>query len=89
MTKHHDGAVRRTAYSTIAFGATFLLFLIVLYFLEPEFNPPHLISEYELGRFGWLMSFAFFCLGVASLFLARALWPDLRTKSGHVGCWGW
>jgi hypothetical protein len=31
----------------------------MLHVLEPEFNPPHLISEYQLGRFGWLMSLAF------------------------------
>jgi hypothetical protein len=58
-----------------------------LYFLEPEFNPPHLISEYELGRFGWLMSLAFFCVGFGSLFLLRALWSDLQTKGGRVGRW--
>jgi hypothetical protein len=45
----------------------FLAILSVLHVLEPEFNPPHLISEYQLGRFGWLMSLAFFCLGAASL----------------------
>jgi hypothetical protein len=65
----------------------FLILLAVLHFLEPEFNPPHLISEYELGNFGFLMSFAFFCLGVGSLFLARAIWSDLRTKGGHLGRW--
>jgi hypothetical protein len=68
--------------------AAFLVLLIVLYFLEPEFNPPHLISEYELGRFGFLMSLAFFCLGAGSLFLARALWIDLRTKGDRFGG-GW
>jgi hypothetical protein len=46
-----------------------------------------LISEYELGLFGRLMSFASFCLGLGSLFLAPVLWLDLQTKSGHLGCW--
>jgi hypothetical protein len=41
--------------------------------LAPEFNPPHLNSEYQSGRFGWLMSFAFFCLGAASLALFAAV----------------
>jgi hypothetical protein len=68
--------------------AVFLLLLVVLYFLEPEFNPPHLISEYQLGRLGWLMSLAFFCLGSGSLFLSRTLWPDLPTRGGRLGrCW--
>ena len=43
--------------------------LIALHLLEPEFNPPHLVSEYQLGRFGWLMSLVFFCLGAASFAL--------------------
>ena len=59
----------------------------MLHILEPEFNPPRFISEYQLGHFAFLMSFAFFCLGAGSLFLARTLWIDLRTKTGRVGGW--
>jgi Protein of unknown function (DUF998) len=88
MTEHHAVAARRTAaYSSIVFVTVFLLLLIVLHFLEPEFNPPHFISEYELGRFGWLMSLAFFCLGMGSLCLLLALWSDLQTKGGRIGRW--
>ena len=74
-------------YTSLISVITFLILLAVLHFLEPEFNPPHLISEYELGNFGFLMSFAFFFLGTGSLFLARAIWSDLRTKGGHLGRW--
>ena len=51
--------------ATLAIGlcVAFLAILSVLHVLEPEFNPPHLISEYQLGRFGWLMSLAFFLSG--------------------------
>jgi hypothetical protein len=57
--------------ATLAIGlcVAFLTILSALHGLEPEFNPPHLISENQLGRFGWLMSLAFFCLGTASLAL--------------------
>jgi hypothetical protein len=43
--------------ATLAIGlcVAFLAILSLLHVLEPEFNPPHLISEYQLGRFGWLM----------------------------------
>ena len=86
MTEHHAVAARRTAaYSSIVFVTVFLLLLIVLHFLEPKFDPPHFISEYELGRFGWLMSLAFFCLGMGSLCLLPALWSDLQTKGGRIG----
>jgi Protein of unknown function (DUF998) len=74
-------------YASLVSGIAFLLLLAVLHLLEPEFNSPHLISEYELGNFGFLMSFAFFCLGMGSIFLARAVWSDLRTKGGHFGRW--
>jgi hypothetical protein len=47
--------------------ALFLVLLIVLHFLEPEFNPPRFISEYQLGRFAFLMSFFFFCRGAGPL----------------------
>jgi uncharacterized protein DUF998 len=66
---------------SLRFAVGFLIALAVLHLLEPEFNPPHLISEYELGRFGWLMSIAFFLLGAASLTLARAMWAWLPTTS--------
>jgi hypothetical protein len=37
---------------TLAIGLclAFLTILSVLHLLEPEFNPPHFISEYQLGR---------------------------------------
>jgi hypothetical protein len=39
--------------------ATFMSFLAVLHFLKPALNARHLISEYQLGRHGWMMSLAF------------------------------
>jgi Protein of unknown function (DUF998) len=76
--------------ATIAVGlcVAFLTILSVLHVLEPEFNPPHFISEYQLGRFGWLMSFAFFCLGAASLALFAAARQEIHTRPGRIGIWG-
>ncbi len=73
---------------TIGLCVAFLAILSVLHVLEPEFNPPHLISEYQLGRFGWLMSLAFFCLGAASLVLFAAARQDVRTRPGLFGTSG-
>jgi hypothetical protein len=87
-TTHYETTSRITGYFSLVSVAAFLVLLIVLHFLEPEFNPPRLISEYQLGHFGYLMSLAFFCLGAGSLFLARTLWIDLRTKGDRfAGCW--
>ncbi len=80
-----ETASRAVGYMSLVSVAVFPVLLVLLYFLEPEFNPPHLISEYQLGHFGWLMSLAFVCLGSGSLFLSRALWPDLRTRGGRLG----
>src|SRR5262249_51113339 len=72
----------------IGFCVAFLAILSVLHLLEPEFNPPHLISEYQLGRFGWLMSLAFFCLGMASLAFFAAAKQETHTRPGRFGTWG-
>jgi hypothetical protein len=66
----------------------FLTILSVLHLLEPEFNPPHFISEYKLGRFGWLMSLAFFCLGAASFSLCAAARREIHTRPRRFRIWG-
>ena len=67
---------------------SFLVLLAVLHLLEPEFDPSfHLISEYELGRFGWVMSLAFLSLGVAVVAMLRSTWQPSTTRSGSVGRW--
>jgi len=73
---------------TIGLGVAFLAILSLLHVLEPEFNPPHVISEYQLGRFGWLMSLAFVCLGAASLALYSAARQQIHTTAGRVWAWG-
>jgi hypothetical protein len=52
----------------LAAVASFLILLVALHFIEPAFHPSkRLISEYELGRYGWVMSLAFFSLGAGVL----------------------
>jgi len=66
----------------------FLTLLIVLHFIEPEYEPSkHLISEYELGHFGWLMSMAFFFLGVGVFTMVLCTWPFIKTKGSITGRW--
>ncbi len=79
----------RAAAVSFVLVITFLLLLFILHFLEPEFNGSgQLISLYELGAFGVLMSLAFFCVGVSALFLVVALWKDVENRRGRVGlCW--
>lgn len=59
-TGHCDDAsvrcLRPCARLSIASGVLFILLLGSLHLLEPEFDPTwRFISEYALGRFGWLI----------------------------------
>jgi uncharacterized protein DUF998 len=76
------------ARAAIALSVTFLALLALLHFLEPEFDPSwRMISEYELGRSGWLMTIAFFAWGGSVLTLTTAVSPSLNTTGGTVGHW--
>lgn len=67
-------------------SVSFLVILLLLHFLEPEINPSwRMISEYELGHYGWMMRMDFFLWGASVVALAVALWHLLRTKTGIIG----
>jgi hypothetical protein len=72
--------------AAIIFAGLFLALLILLHFLKPELDPSwRMISEYEIGRYGWLMRIAFLCWGLSVLALALAIWPALITTGGAIG----
>jgi hypothetical protein len=79
---------RIAARLSLGLSVAFLALLTVLHVLEPDFNSGHVISEYQLGDYGFLMSLAFCLLGASALLLAVALGPRLRTRAGRVGWWG-
>jgi Protein of unknown function (DUF998) len=71
---------------SFAGAATFAVLLAALHFIKPELDPSwHFISEYAIGRYGWIMVLAFLslALGYASLFFA--LRSQLRTIAGRIG----
>ena len=71
---------------SVIFSTTFISILFLLHFLKPELDPSwRMISEYEIGRYGWLMRLAFFCWGSSVLSLLVALRGSLRTMGGRVG----
>src|SRR4029453_19231071 len=66
----------------------FLVLLAALHFLEPEFDPSKcVLSEYELGRYGWVMSLAFFSLGIAVLAMLRSTRKISTGRRGRIGRW--
>jgi NAD/NADP transhydrogenase beta subunit len=77
-------------WARMALGAVvlFLILLAALHVIEPEFDPSkRLISEYELSRYGWVMSLAFFSLGVGVLAMLFSTWSSSTTTSGLIGRW--
>jgi hypothetical protein len=76
------------AYVSIGLAFAFLVVLVLLHFLKRELDPAwRMISEYEIGRFGWMMRLAFFCWGASVLALTIAIRPSLQHTSGTIGRW--
>ena len=64
----------------------FLTLLAALHFIEPEIDPSwNFISEYQVGKFGWLMSLAFLSLALSCVFLVIALWSQQKNVVGKIG----
>src|SRR4029077_17654509 len=64
-------------------AAYFVIVLIVLHILEPEFDPRfRFMSEYALGNYGWLMTTIFFALGLAPLAAALGLQNAFQSSRG-------
>jgi hypothetical protein len=79
-------------YSSIAgyvvLGATGLAIIafVALHVLKPDIHPGRaMISQYALGRHGWLMALFFVALAVASAVLSTALLPRLQSVLGRIG----
>src|SRR5262245_38747636 len=79
---------RPAARLAIAAAAVALLLLTILHILSPEFDPAwRMVSEYALGRYGWVLSLLFLAWGISSWALAAALWPQVATRAGKAGVW--
>jgi hypothetical protein len=70
---------------SLSLVATFIGLLAVLHFLKPEFNSGHLISESQLGRFGSMMSLAFWSFGIGAMLLAQVIRTHLSIRSATCG----
>src|SRR5579871_5746071 len=69
----------------VATGITLVL-LAALHLLSPEFSPSwRVISEYALGRYGWVLSLMFLSWGISSWALLIAIAPLVHTRSGKLG----
>lgn len=61
-------------------AVAFLVILALLHCLKPELDPSwRMISEYENGRWGFLMRLAFACLSVSCFALTIMFWRHVWT----------
>jgi hypothetical membrane protein len=87
---HGNGSTRpatitqRVVFLCVAY---FVIVLIVLHILEPEFDPRfRFMSEYALGDYGWLMTTTFFALGFAAFAVAVGLrHVHQSSRSARIG----
>ncbi len=71
---------------SFAAAATFLVLLTALHFIKPEFDPSwRVISEYAIGRYGWIMVLGFLSLALSCVALFIAIWSQIRTIGGRIG----
>jgi hypothetical protein len=80
-------AVSRTAARlSFAAAAAFVVLVVALHLLKPELDPSwHFISEYAIGRNGWMMVLAFLSLALSYVSLFVAIRSQLRTIAGRIG----
>jgi hypothetical protein len=73
----------RVAIGTAAFA---LAALAALHVLKPDIHPGRtMISQYALGRYGWLMACCFAAFGAASASLFAVLVTDMPSSLGRFG----
>ena len=71
---------------SILMAVTYQVLLIILIFLRPDIQPySNTISEWAIGKFGWLMQVAFFCSALSYLFLFLSLKSDVHGPWGKIG----
>jgi hypothetical protein len=76
---------RAASISYIA-GVSSLLLILILHFIKTDLPPAgHMLSEYAIGDYGWIMKAAFFAWSLSCVSLAVALRSQVVTKSGRVG----
>jgi hypothetical protein len=71
---------------SFAAAATFLVLLVALHYLKPGLDPSwRMVSEYEIGCYGWVMVVAFLSLASSCVALIAAIKPQIRTTGGRIG----
>ena len=77
---------QRAACVSFAAAATFLVLLAALHIIKPEFDPSwRFVSEYAIGRNGWIMVLAFLFLALSCFSSMIAIRSQRKTTGGKIG----
>lgn len=83
-TLAHDPA--RAAWLSGTGACIVALLMLALHAIKPEFEPSwRFLSEYAIGRHGWIMTLAFLVWSASSAALALAVRREVTTRSGRIG----
>lgn len=64
------------AVTAVVAGVITVALVAILHILKPEYHPSwRMISEYSLGRYGWIMRLAFVTMAISPAAMCVALWP--------------
>jgi Protein of unknown function (DUF998) len=83
-----DITARQLLFSKIAMvtGIAYVAILLLLHLLEPEYNPTwRFISEYALGKFGFLMNICFLMYSAALISLVVSVKSQVKSIIGYIG----
>jgi hypothetical membrane protein len=70
----------------IAMAITYQLLAIIMIFLRPDLGVYwHTISEWAIGKYGWLMQITFITSGLSYLFLYLSIKSDINGRWGKLG----
>ncbi len=73
VTRESNVVSKQIALIPLAGCGIFLFLLLLVNLARTDLDPTwHFISEYEIGRMGWVMQLAFICFGAAHFALAKS-----------------
>jgi len=63
-----------------------LALVAILHIIKREFDPSwHMVSEYAIGDYGWVMKLAFFSWAISCITLCTAISSQISSKGGKIG----
>jgi hypothetical protein len=80
------GVTKRAAQISLASAAVSLASLAALHIVSPEFQPSwRMVSEYALGKYGWVLSLMFLSWAASCIALFIAIKSQIQTLGGKIG----